>query len=65
MKFSDRVYHLRKKNGYTQEELAEKVGISQPAIQALETGRAQPKGTTVINLASALGVTAEELMSEG
>lgn len=64
MKFSDRVHYLRIENGYTQAELAEKVGISQPAIQALESGRAQPKGTTVVNLAAALGVSAEELLRE-
>lgn len=65
MKFSERVYYLRKKNGYTQGELAEKIGITQPAIQALETGRAkQPKGTTVIKLAAVLGVSAEELLRE-
>ena len=62
MKFSDRVHYLRIKSGYTQVELAEKVGISQPAIQALESGRAQPKGSTVVSLAAALNVTAEELM---
>lgn len=64
MKFSDRVHYLRISSGYTQAELAEKVGISQPAIQALESGRAQPKGTTVVNLAAALGVSAEELLRE-
>ncbi len=64
MKFAEKVEYLRKKSLYTQEELAAKVGISQPQVQAYESGRAKPKAETAIKLSKALGLTVEELLRE-
>ena len=36
MDFNNRLYELRKKKGFTQEELAEKIGISRSHLSAIE-----------------------------
>ena len=53
---------LRKKHGLTQEQLAEKCGLSVNAICAIETGRTWPPKATVERLCSAIGVPHTYLM---
>ena len=51
---------LRKAKKMTQKELAQKSGVKQSVISELETGIAKSTGS-ILELASALGITAEEL----
>jgi len=51
---------IRKAKKITQKELAQKSGVKQSVISDLETGNAKSTGS-ILELASALGVTAEEL----
>ena len=51
---------IRKAKKMTQKELAQKSGVKQSVISDLETGNAKSTGA-LLELASALGVTAEEL----
>ena len=52
--------HHRLTAGLTQEELAERAGLSTRGVQALETGgRTSPRAETVRLLADALGLDAE------
>ncbi|WP_181442178.1 ATP-binding protein [Streptomyces tateyamensis] len=51
---------FRRKAGWTQEELAERSGLSTHAISVLETGRRQPRLSSVALLAKALGVDEAE-----
>lgn len=51
---------LRKAKKMTQKELAQKSGVKQSVISELETGTAKSTGS-ILELASALGITAEEL----
>lgn len=64
MKFSDKVFYLRKKNKLTQTELAEKTNVKQSTIQAYESGRAKPMMNTAIQLADALGVELDVLLND-
>lgn len=64
MKFSDKVKYLRIKRGYTQVELAELTNITQPALQAYESGKAKPLKNTAIQLAKVLGVDVNDLMND-
>ena len=41
MKLNEKIYHCRKKAGYSQEALAEKIGVSRQAISKWETGGSQ------------------------
>ncbi|MHA3054847.1 helix-turn-helix domain-containing protein [Acinetobacter sp. ANC 4633] len=51
---------IRKAKKMTQKELAQKSGVKQSVISDLETGNAKSTGS-ILELANALGITAEEL----
>ena len=57
-----RVARLRKEKGYTQVELAEKIGITQKLISDYELDRLRPYPEMTIRLAQALGVTTDEFL---
>ena len=42
--------------GFTQEQLAEKIGIKQPALARLESGKVKPRHSTVIKLSAVFGI---------
>ena len=46
---------LRKDSGLTQQQLADRSGIPQPSIGRIETGRTNPKLSTLLQLVHALG----------
>ena len=57
-----RLKDVREKNGITQEELAEKSGVSRATISLIENGRAEcVKTDTLSKLADALGKKASDL----
>lgn len=59
----DRIKRSRTEQGLTQQQLAEKVGVTQTAIAAWESGkRGVPKGDNLLRLAGALGFDADRLM---
>jgi transcriptional regulator with XRE-family HTH domain len=53
---------LRKERGWTQPVLARKATVSAGYIARLETGRHDPKLSTLMKLAKALGVPVTELL---
>ncbi|MTI86893.1 MAG: helix-turn-helix domain-containing protein [Balneolaceae bacterium] len=57
-----RLKELRKRKGFTQEELAEKAELSLRTIQRIENGESDPRGETLRRLASALETSPEELL---
>jgi transcriptional regulator with XRE-family HTH domain len=64
MPFGVRLRELREKNGLSQSELAERVGIPIDSIQNWEQGRTRPRIEALGKLARALGVTLDELLQE-
>lgn len=60
---ANRLQNLRKKNGYSQEELAEKIGISRQAVSKWERAEASPDTDNLILLARLYGVTIDELLN--
>ena len=48
MNMADRIQYLRKAKGISQEELAEKVGVSRQAVSKWENGTAAPSTTNLI-----------------
>lgn len=60
--FGPRLAELRKARGLTQQELGERVGISQRMMAYYEQEDAQPPGALLVDLAQALEVTADELL---
>jgi transcriptional regulator with XRE-family HTH domain len=57
-----RIARLRKERGFTQLELAEKIGIIRGLISDYERDRLRPHYEMIIRLAMALEVTADELL---
>ncbi|HEV7341611.1 MAG TPA: helix-turn-helix transcriptional regulator [Sphingopyxis sp.] len=59
------VERLRRAQGMTQEQLAERSGFSQQYISGLENGRRNPTVVTLYEIADALGSTPVELLAAG
>lgn len=62
MKLGARLARLRKNKGLTQEQLAEKLGISAPAISKWETDNSYPDITLLCPLARALDTNVDTLL---
>jgi transcriptional regulator with XRE-family HTH domain len=60
--FGARLREVRLKRGLSQQELAERVGIPQPHVSAMESGVKFPNLLTVLRLADALGCKVTELI---
>lgn len=58
----DNCARIRKQRGWTQEELAERSGLSQQYLSDLERGKRNPTVLTIFELAQALEVSHIELM---
>ncbi|WP_347156990.1 XRE family transcriptional regulator [Pontibacter chitinilyticus] len=54
---------LRKKAGYTQAQLAEKLDIKRSLVGAYEEGRAEPKLSTLVNIAQLFGISLDKLIT--
>ena len=63
MEFNEKLQELRKQNGLTQEELAEKLYVSRTAISKWESGRGYPNIESLKAIAKFFGVTVDELLS--
>jgi len=61
----DRIKQLRDARALTQEEVAEKAGITVAALSRIERNNAEPRPTTRRKLARALGVDPEDLVQVG
>lgn len=57
----NRVKQMRAERGMTQEELAERVGVSRQTIISIESGRYNPSILLAYKLASTFGLHIEEL----
>lgn len=56
-----RVRSYRKLKGYTQQELADKLGISVAVLGSLERGMREPEEKLMLLISETLGVSYEEL----
>ena len=63
MEFNEKLQELRKRNGLTQEELAEKLYVSRTAISKWESGRGYPNIESLKAIAKFFSVTVDELLS--
>lgn len=56
MTFAEALRSLRKKAGLTQAQLAEKVGVTPPAVNQYESGERRPSAEIVLRLTAALSL---------
>lgn len=60
-----RIRQMREARGWTQQELAQKAGVSRPAVTQWESGKTKdPKRGSLLGIAHAFGVTVEDLISD-
>lgn len=64
MKLNDKLYNLRKKNGYTQAELAEKLGVSRQSVSNWELGAIQPSTFRLKKISELYSVPLEVLIDD-
>ena len=62
MEFSERLKTLRKEAGLTQVDVAEKLGISQPAYASWERGVKKPTQENLVKIAQILDVSIDYLV---
>ena len=64
MVLSEKLQLLRKKNGYSQEQLADKLGIARQTVSKWENGQAVPELKGLIQLSELYGVTIDRIVKE-
>ena len=64
MILADKIMRLRKQNGWSQEELAEKMGISRQSVSKWESGTSIPDLDKIIKMSGIFGVTTDYLLKD-
>ena len=60
---ADSIRREREKRGWSQAELARRIGVSQPMVNIYEHGKNKPKMQTLEKMAAAFGVSVPELLT--
>lgn len=61
---ADRIMELRKKKGWSQEELGECLGVSRQSVSKWETGLSQPDLDNILQMSEVFGVTTDYLLKD-
>lgn len=64
MTFSDKLIALRKKAGWSQEELAERLNVSRQAVSKWESAQSMPDIDKILQLSSLFSVTTDCLLKD-
>ncbi len=64
MILADKIIRLRKKNGWSQEELAEKMNVSRQAVSKWESAQTIPDLEKILQLSTLFGVTTDYLLKD-
>lgn len=64
MILADKIIRLRKKNGWSQEELAEKMNVSRQAVSKWEAAQTTPDLEKILQLGHLFGVTTDYLLKD-
>lgn len=62
MTFSDKLIALRKKAGWSQEELAERLNVSRQSVSKWESAQSMPDIDKILQLSSLFSVTTDCLL---
>lgn len=64
MIMADKIIKLRKQNGWSQEELADRLGVSRQAVSKWEGGNAIPDLEKIVNMSALFGVSTDYLLKD-
>ncbi|MFR2406428.1 MAG: helix-turn-helix domain-containing protein, partial [Eubacterium callanderi] len=62
MTFQERLFQLRKQKGFSQETLAERMGVSRQAVSKWESGLSNPDINNLVFLSEIFEVSLDELI---
>ena len=62
MNIADRIQYLRKQKGYSQEELAERMGVSRQAVSKWESEQSTPDVEKIIAMSELFEVTTDYIL---
>ena len=65
MTLSEKLQNLRRAAGLSQEQLAERLGVTRQAVSKWETGEGKPDIDNLLPLAKLLGTTVDYLLDDG
>ena len=65
MKFQERIQQIRKEKGFSQEDMAERIGISRQAVAKWEAGLTYPDVDNLITLSDLFKVSIDSLLKSG
>lgn len=63
IEIANKLFEQRKKNNFSQEELAEKIGVSRQAVSKWERAEASPDTDNLILLANLYGISIDDLLA--
>lgn len=64
MILADKIIDLRKKNGWSQEELASQLGVSRQSVSKWESGQSIPDLDRILKMSTIFGVSTDYLLKE-
>ena len=64
MKLEEKIIKLRKRNAWSQEELAEKLDVTRQTVSKWELGQTTPDADKLTKMATIFNVTANDLLDE-
>ena len=64
MILADKIVQLRKKNGWSQEELAAQLNVSQQAVSKWEGAQSVPDLDRILQMSALFGVTTDYLLKD-
>ena len=64
MNLSNKIYEMRKAHGLSQEQLAEKLGVSRQSVSKWESGESIPELERLVEISKTFNVTTDYLLKE-
>ena len=64
MNMAEKIMDLRKKKGWSQEELAERLGVTRQSVSKWESGQSVPDLNKIVFMSDLFGVTTDYLLKE-
>ena len=64
MTMGEKILNMRKARGWSQEELAERVGVTRQAVSRWESGSAKPDADKIVAICDLFGVSADYLLRD-
>ena len=62
MTFAEKIYQLRRQNGWSQEDLAQRLHVSRQSISKWENALSMPEGTKLSEIARLFQISLDELL---